>query len=134
MAFPKKPNHLKLMSGSRQPLEPAGLQVQVLSDIPEPFDWLQNSHSVREWRRLAPILTSCKLLTDASLGSFGILCSVFGAIVQCTSGGITPKASLLAQYRALAHEFGLTPLSQSRIPIASPKKPPNPFARFKNPT
>jgi phage terminase small subunit len=123
----KKPQSLKIISGTDQPCRrDDGAQLFVeepLTEAPPPPDWLPNAHAMREWNRLAPILAVNKLLTESSMQSLGVLCACYGKIVQLYAAGESPNASQLAQYRGMAAEFGLTPLSQSRLkPNAEPEK------------
>lgn len=99
-----------------------------LTEVPAPPDWLLNAHAVKEWNRLAPILTECHLLTDASLMVLGHACNLHGAIVRTLSAGDQPKPALLAQYRLLINDFGLTPAFQAKV-VAAPIKTPNRFHR-----
>jgi hypothetical protein len=92
---------------------------------------LPNSHAVSEWHRLGGILLAKQLLTTASLAPFAHMCAVHGKLVQLWTAGEVPRSNLLARYRALANDFGLTPVAQSRISARGGNGPSNsnPFAR-----
>jgi hypothetical protein len=71
-----------------------------------------------------------KLLTPSSLSPLGVLCALFGQLVDIYEDGRQPKAADLAQYRGLANDFGLTPMAQARIKPASDTSDENPFDEF----
>lgn len=114
MPYPRKPLALKLISGSRQP-EPSPVIEMPTIDAPPAPDWMPNAHAVKEWDRLAAILAANRLLTEASLSALGQMCALHGKIVQLYAAGESPNASLIAQYRALANDFGLTPVAQGKV-------------------
>jgi len=134
----KKPKHLKVVAGtSRKDREPeAFVDLPVIDEAPEPPDWLLNAHAVNEWKRLARILTANKILTEAGLSALGQVCNLHGEIVRQTSVGMMPPAHLFAQYRAMANDFGLTPVAQGKVkPSGEKEKPGGRFAGIgKKPT
>lgn len=86
-------------------------------------------HAVKEWQRLAPILVANKLLTEAGLSAFGMLCSLHGKLVQLFAAGESPNASMVASYRNLVNDFGLTPVAQGKVkPSGADSAPGNRFA------
>lgn len=113
----KKPSHLKAIAGTSRPdREPAEVLVLPLVDeIPEPPDWLPNAHAVKEFRRLAAILYNNKLLTEGGLIALGHLCALHGSLVQLWAANVNPTGHMLAQYRALINDFGLTPVAQGKV-------------------
>jgi phage terminase small subunit len=117
MARPKKPHNLKVVAGTARPDRegPPIVELPLADDVPPPPDWLPNAHAIKEWNRLAPILVANKLLTTAGLSTLGHLCSLHGGMVQLSSANIAPTASTFAQYRALANDFGLTPVAQGKV-------------------
>lgn len=130
----KKPPHMKVVSGTDQPCrrddsEPL-FEEEPLSEIPQAPLWMPNAHAVNEWNRLAPILHANELLTESCLQSLGVLCAVYGGIVQAYAAGFAPTASQLGQYRALAGDFGLTPLSRDKMRKPEPKQSDNKFGKF----
>lgn len=132
----KKPRALKILSGTDQPCrrdqgDPLFVEEPV-EDMPPPPDWLPNAFAVKEWNRVTKILFAARLLTPGNLQSLGVLCACYGCIVQQYAAGLAPKASELAQYRGLVAEFGLTPVSNSRIRSsgAQQEEKENRFSRF----
>ena len=113
----KKPASLKLVAGTtRKDREPAHVvELPVVSSVPAAPDWLPNAHAVREFERLAPILHANKLLTEAGVQALAHLCALHGKIVQLYAAGEAPVASMVAQYRGLINDFGLTPVAQGKV-------------------
>ncbi len=93
-----------------------------------------------EWKRVVPILTQRRILTDADLGSLENYCLAIGQVRQCQteirkapsmfvqSERSAPRPhpayrlmhESMRQARQLAAELGLTPVSRSRPSIAEP--------------
>lgn len=127
----KKPSTLKLIAGTDRPDRAGGPSVElpVLMDAPPAMDWLPNAHAVAEWNRLAPILANIGLLTEASVPVLGHLCSLHGKLVQLWAAGESPTGHMLAQYRALVNDFGLTPVAQGKVKPLGETRKENPFQR-----
>lgn len=83
--------------------------------VPTAPDWLPNVHAVKEWNRLAPILVAQKLLTEAGESPLAVLCALHGKIVQLYAAGESPTGHVVAQYRNLINDFGLTPVAQGKV-------------------
>ena len=130
MANPKKPRALKVVSGTVQPSrdEKPSVDLPPVSQVPAAPDWLPNAHAVKEWDRLAPILVANKLLTEAGLSALGMLCALHGKLVQLWSAGEAPVASMVAQYRNLINDFGLTPVAQGKVKPVGEEPAGNKFA------
>ena len=137
MANPRKPTSLKVVAGTDRPCRrPASAPVEMpaLDHIPDPPDWLPNAHAVKEWQRLAPILTANKLLTEAGLSALGQLCALHGKVVQLYAAGEAPVASMVAQLRGLMNDFGLTPVAQGKVKAGGDEtKAGNKFAGLAKP-
>lgn len=127
----KKPAALKAVAGTqrkdRAP-ENAAVDLPVLSTVPAPPDWLPNSHAVKEWDRLAGILTANKLLTEGGLSALGMLCALHGKIVQLYAAGEAPTASMAGTLRNMINDFGLTPVAQGKVSPVSEGEKGNKFA------
>jgi hypothetical protein len=128
-----KPAALRAIDGrATTPSKKANLagtvEYPIMEHAPPPPDWLTNFHAKQEWNRLAPIIARQKLLTEAGLNALGNLCALHGALVGEWTAGRTPLASLIAQYRNMVNDFGLTPLSQSRVKAPEGAASSNPFA------
>ena len=130
MPNPRKPHNLKVVAGTDRPdREPAaGVDLPLVGDVPTAPDWLPNAHAIKEWNRLAPILTANRLLTEAGLSTFGMLCALHGKIVQLYTAGESPTGHMLAQLRGLANDFGLTPVAQGKVKPGGEKEKSNRFA------
>lgn len=121
MANPQKPAAMKLIAGTaradRAPAEVVPLVV--LDAAPPPPAWLPEGPAVDEWHRLARILTANRLLTEGGTGTLAILCALFGDIQRQYMDGESPAAKLIAQYRAIANDFGLSPVAQGKVGAAA---------------
>jgi phage terminase small subunit len=117
MSNPRKPRALKIVAGTDQPCRraPDAVELPLVDRVPAPPDWLPNAHAAREWLRLAEILHANRLLTEASLTTLAHLCAMHGRIVQKYTAGEMPNAALSSVYRALANDFGLSPVAQGKI-------------------
>lgn len=133
MPYPRKPRHLRVITGSRQPDRPDDdIGAHAFEELPDPPTWLANSHAMVEYKRLGAILLRLGRLTEANISVFGVYCTVHGKIVQLTAAGETPTGFLLSQYRALANDFGLiTGTSASARKIAAEPEKKSRFDRFK---
>lgn len=130
MPQPRKPPALKAISGSREP-SPPQVDFPKVETVPAAPDWLGNAHAVNEWNRLAPILVANGLLTEGGLSVLAVLCSLYGKIVQLTAAGESPTGHMIAQYRALANDFGLTPVAQGKVrTIDAGQASANRFTKF----
>ncbi|PZP90194.1 MAG: hypothetical protein DI587_39355, partial [Variovorax paradoxus] len=105
-------------------------ELPVVTEVPKPPSWLPNAHAVKEWNRLAPILVANKLLSEGGLSALAMLCSLHGKLVQLFAAGEAPVASMVAQYRNLINDFGLTPVAQGKVkPVGNDTPEGNKFAR-----
>lgn len=131
---PRKPTQLKVIAGTMQKCrEPApSVVLPLVAAVPEAPDWLPNAHAVKEWDRLAPILTANKLLTEAGCSTLGHLCALHGKLVQIWAAGEVPTGQMQAQYRNLINDFGLTPVAQGKVKPQGKEADANPFARNGN--
>ena len=122
----KKPTKLKVVAGTERKDRPQAdvVDLPVIDQAPDAPDWLLNAHAIKEWDRLASILTANKLLTEGGLSALGMLCNLHGEIVRQTSVGMMPPAHLFAQYRAMANDFGLTPVAQGKVKAGGEEKKP----------
>ena len=126
----KKPNSLKVVAGTirkdRDLFQP--INMTPITDIPSAPDWLPNAHAVKEWLRLAPILVANKLLTEGSLSALGMLCALHGKIVQLYAAGEAPTGHMLAQWRSVNNDFGLSPAAQGKVKPVVEEAPKNRFS------
>ena len=129
MAKPRKPTALKLLSGTERPDRARidSSKLPLLDNVPLAPDWLPNAHAIKEWDRLAKILTANKLLTEAGLSALAMLCALHGRIVQLYADGGLPTATMASTLRAMHNDFGLTPVSQGKVSSGEAEKA-NPFA------
>lgn len=128
MPYPTKPPHLKSITGSKKPVV-KGVDVPVLAEVPAAPDWLPNSHALNEWNRLSAFLVANRMMTEGGLSGLGVLCALHGKLVQLWSAGECPTGHMLAQYRSLINDFGLTPIAQGKVKQVGEREQGNAFAR-----
>jgi hypothetical protein len=126
---PGKPNALKVISGSREPPR-VEIDIPAIDEAPPAPDWMPNVHAVNEWNRLARVLAANHLLTEGGLSALAVLCALHGKIVQLYAAGESPTGHMVAQYRALVNDFGLTPVAQGKVRPSGDKTAENRFAKF----
>lgn len=126
----RKPAVLKAVSGTQRNDRdiPPSIELPTVSAVPDAPDWLPNMHAVKEWNRLAAILTANKLLTEGGISALGMLCALHGKLVQLWAAGEAPTGHMMAQYRALINDFGLTPVAQGKVKPVGAEKEDNKFS------
>ena len=126
----KKPLNLKIVGGTnRADRISVTVDLPPLESAPPAPDWLPNIHAVKEWERLAGFLVANRLLTAGGISALGVLCALHGKVVQLYSAGESPTGHMLAQYRALTNDFGLTPVAQGKVKPSGNSQEGNKFAR-----
>lgn len=127
----KKPAALKAVAGTERADRAvnSGADLPAITQVPPAPDWLPNSHAVKEWDRLASILTANKLLTEGGLSALGMLCALHGKCVQLYAAGEAPTASMAGTLRNMINDFGLTPVAQGKVTPVAPEDTGNKFAR-----
>lgn len=126
-----KPHNLKVIDGTvrKDRIVTDAVELPLVEAAPLPPDWLPNIHAQKEWERLTTILLANRLLTEVALGPLAMLCAVHGKIVQLYAAGEAPTGHMLAQYRALVNDFGMTPVAQGKVRPLGEERKANPFAR-----
>lgn len=131
-----KPTAFKLLTGNPgkrriNGAEPDLPSVDPFTSVPSV---LKDDRASAEWRRLAPMLSASKVLTEGDRASLIALCQQWsryldatekaeaaGLIVKAPSGYPMPNPYLGVANKALAHctklwaELGLTPSSRARV-------------------
>ncbi len=143
-----KPTALKLLTGNpgKRPLNKDEPTPDVA--LPEPPAHLSRE-AKREWRRTGAQLLALRLVTNLDRAAFAAYCQTsarwaeaetqlakFGMVIKTPSGFIVQSPYLGIANRALelmskfAVEFGMTPVSRSRIHVAPVQEEADPFAEF----
>lgn len=130
MANPRKPTALKLVAGTDRPdrAAPVSVALPLAETVPPPPKWIKNPAAKEEFVRLAKILHANKLLTEGSLSALAVLSALHGEIATKFGKKDAPTGHMLAQYRALVNDFGLTPVAQGKIREGGKKE--NPGGKF----
>ena len=126
----KKPTKLKVIAGTVRkdslPVDP--VELAPVDELPEAPRWLPNAEAVHEFDKLAKVLHANRLLTVGGVAALGHLCALHGKMVQLWMAGETPTGHMVAQYRALVNDFGLTPVAQGKVHAFGEKPAGNKFA------
>src|SRR5689334_19926647 len=128
MARRRKATHLKLIAGTRQPCRDAPELLDApaaMQQIPDAPEWLPNAHAINEWRRVAPILVANRMLTDAGLTVLGQYCALHGRIVELYAAKMNPTGHLLAQFRQMSGQLGLTNVKSTPAKPIGQENPSN---------
>jgi hypothetical protein len=130
MAYPKKPAQLKIISGTTRKDRDNGaaLALPAVTVVPKAPRWLPNAHAVKEFNRLAGVLFNNGLLLEGSVAALAHLAAIHGKLVSLWIAGEIPSGFMISQYRNLMNDFGLSPVSSTKIGGAVPVKKPNKFA------
>lgn len=114
-----KPSALKLLNGSaahhperRNPAEPT----PAVGAVPPP--WLPAEGPARDtWDRLAPVLTSTRVLTVADADALGLVCMAAAEYLAALaeSDGWRHADSAWKRYAAALGWFGMTPSARTRV-------------------
>jgi P27 family predicted phage terminase small subunit len=126
---------------------------QAFEAVPE--ELADDPRAAAEWRRVVPLLTKVRLVTDADRASLIAVClewsryleasrkvAQLGMVVKTPSGYPMPNPYLAIQTKALSGctklwpELGLTPSSRTRVAPAAPGATPgarDAFSEFDDP-
>jgi P27 family predicted phage terminase small subunit len=127
------PTALRVLEGNRGHRPPPAHEPQprpVTPKMPAHLD----SIARREWRRLVPILTDMRVLTETDGINLALLCQTYSRLIQAqqalsksslllkTSSGYVQQSPLISiisaateQLVKLCREFGLSPASRCRL-------------------
>lgn len=111
---PRKPDHLKLISGTpiRQSEEtpPVGLD-EALTELPSAPSWLPNDLAREEWAKVGALLVSKGWLNSLRLSALGMYCALQGKLAQQMQAGTMPSAYSMQQLRGMQRDLGITGLT-----------------------
>lgn len=134
----RKPNGLHKLNGTfredRHGKKGLSLDDSNIADLPLPPDCLSMTAKA-EWVRIVAILSPMKLLKATDYGIMLAYCQIFDELfnppVDAFGIKTKPLASLYAQFRGIANDLGLTPISRSKISLKDPaEKPDNEYSDF----
>ena len=146
----KHPTALTLLRGNPgrrriNPDEPQPPAVDAAFDVP-PAELAGNARAEAEWRRLAPLLRDCGLVSQADRSSLTALCLEWSTYLQAqvhlrrsrlvkTKSTIKVSPYVILADRALAHcarlwsELGMTPSGRARVSRTS-ARPATPVSKW----
>lgn len=125
MPRPKKPDALKIITGSRRPRAQGGAVFAPLDALPPAPEWLPGGRAVAAWSRLGGVLVAQGQLTHAGLGPLAVLASVLGTIENASAAGRMALPQMRVA-RLLLADFGLQPGRE--LPPGPARSPGNAFA------
>ena len=135
-----KPSAIRVLEGnrSRRPLNDAEPRP---NPVPPKCPKHLDAEAKREWKRIVPILSRMRVLTEADGHSLANLCQAYSTMVRAqtklnesglllkTPSGYVQQSPLLGIVNScvetitkLSREFGLTPASRSRIQTVEPEQ------------
>lgn len=141
-----KPSHLKAVQGNAGKRainhdEPEG---EELLEVPLPPEWL-HPYGIQMWERVAPWLTSSKILTTSDLPNLEAYCAAYarwrlaeediaknGIVVPGMNSDVknpacTEANAALKQLAMFGSALGLDPASRARLAVPGAKDANNPF-------
>lgn len=121
---PKHP-HLKLIAGTARPDRVTAIATGTpVEDIPTAPDWITSARGRAEFEVLARVLHGNKALAQEVLGPLAVTAALAGKIQDTFAAGETPQGAMIAQYRGMLADLGLTGIKRVREPERE-----NPFLR-----
>lgn len=129
MSRKKTPDNVKALRGTDQPCRLSGdfVDFETLDDVPPAPQWL-DIRAKNYWDRIAPILITKKVLSVADLEALETMCVLYGRVRQMAEASVDINSSLVTQLRLYQAEFGLTPVSRTKVTAGGDKPKANPFA------
>lgn len=134
MPAPRKPNHLKVVTGTDQPCRmhaPDWASFDSLQEFPPPPQTL-NTDGAEMWGTLGPRLLANRLLTVVDLYALQQLCYCWQRHVTKQRAGMDITAAEDNALKGLYAEFGITPRARQAVAgkqIREEDKPSNPFGQ-----
>lgn len=129
MANSRKPDLLKIISSTyRESRAQNTIPIPVVTEIPRMPEWMVGYEiATKEWDRLAKILSDVGILTEAGLNALAVMCMLLQFLVEAFKANECPPANMIAQYRNLINDFGITPVAQTRVKANGGEKEKNSF-------
>lgn len=126
-----KPVELKLLDGNPGKKRINRSRPKPRSGIPSCPSWL-SPEAKKEWRRVVKEMgpTGALRIVDGSM--LATYCHLWGEFVDAARNGKTLSGNFIAQMRALASEFGMTPSSRSRITVGDKQEEVDPLEELRS--
>lgn len=125
----KDPDNVKQLRATERPdrMNPDAVDFESVEQKPDAPSYL-DVRAKGYWDRIVPILISKRVLSVADLEALEVMCSLYGKVRQMVEAGVDISSALVTQLRLYQAEFGLTPVSRTKIAQGSDKPKNNPFA------
>ena len=95
MPAPRKPTHLKILTGSRKPDPPDHKPPadRLLTEVPAPPDYLTTRDQREAWQKAGNLLLEHGELEAIKLEQLGLYAALAGKVAMSIRAGITPTPS-----------------------------------------
>ena len=122
------PPSQKIARATYQPCRDAGVVELIEPDgMPARPDWLA-SEGEEVWMDDIGRVAAHRLVGEKDATLFGTYCNLTGACIKAWRAGECPPIAAISESRKMAELFGIAG-ARSRLKIAQPEAPKNPFAR-----
>ena len=120
----RKPTALKVLQGTFKPCRANPDEPTPEFGAPEIPEYLEGEAAL-EWNRVVDYLTRTRVIAKGEGSMLAVFCYLHAKFVEATKHGGDITASMVAQLRALASEYGLTPASRGHVHSAKPQQEEN---------
>lgn len=125
----KKPAQLKAVAGTVRPdREHHALEVQGFTEAPPPPDYLMSGMSVHFWNARAASMVAVGTLTELDLPFLANFVDLEAKLFQMKRAGEFPPQAMFSNYRLMAADLGLNPMSRQRFKPTEKTGTKNKFA------
>lgn len=132
MARIPEPNNIRALKGERHKDRylPDGIQVDTLTEIPEPPAWWA-PEAAELYQHKGKLLLAHNMLTELDLNYIQQLCLIENKLNQIWQSGEVPPGVLITQFNSYCANAGLSFVSRQKVisPIQSPKA--NKYAKMR---
>ena len=120
----RKPTALKLLQGTFQPCRANPDEPQPEIGAPDMPKYLKGEARA-EWDRVVEYLSRTRVIAKGEGAMLAVYCVLYAKFIEATRRGGEVTGSMIAQLRALASEFGLTPASRGHVHSTKPQEKEN---------
>lgn len=125
----KKPAQLKAVAGTeRRDRAHESLDVAGFSDVPSAPDYLTTGIAVKFWNERAASMVAVGTLTELDLPFLANFVELEAKLLQMRQAGEFPPQAMFSNYRLMAADLGLSPMSRQRFKPIESRKSNNKFA------
>lgn len=126
----KQPGQLRVLKGGKP--DETEDKMPLMGGPPECPAWITTEEGEREWSRMVPVLLNLGLLGVGDLPAFANYCAIHGRLAEIWAEGLTPPATLLAQFANYGAAFGLSPAWRAKVKASEDEGDENPFKKHRS--